>query len=162
MRILALATAALLASATAGFTAPASVSVTIGPDLQKQAVTTYGVREIDQLAAALRHDVERELARTGALDGARVELVLVDAVPNRPTFKQMSDKPGLSSLSFGVGGAKIEGRAITADGAVIPLGYKYYETDIRDAHSKWIWADAEWTFDRFAYRLGRGQNLASR
>jgi hypothetical protein len=162
MRIIALAAAALLSSATAAFAAPASVTVTIGPDLQKKAVGTYGVREVDRLAAELRKDVERELARTGAYDGARIELVLLDAQPNRPTFKQLSDKPGLSFESFGIGGARIEGQAIAADGAVTPLKYSYYQTDIRQARAYSTWSDAQWTIDRFASRLASGKAVASR
>lgn len=162
MRIIALAAVALLSSAAAAVAAPAAVTVTIGPELQKKAIEKYGVRDVDRLAAELRKDVERELARTGAYDGARIELTLTDAVPNRPTFKQLSDKPGLSYESYGIGGAKIEGRAIAPGGAVTPIKYSYYETDIRQAWAHSTWSDAQWTMDRFAYRLASGKTLASR
>mgnify|MGYP001546083532 CR=1 FL=1 len=159
---IAIAAAALLASASAALAAPAAVSVTVGPELQAKAVKTLGVRDVNDLAAQLQTTVEKRLAKTGAYDGARIELVLADARPNRPTFKQMGDRPGLSYQSFGIGGAKIEGRAIAADGAVTPIGYTYYEGDIRWARRSGTWADAEWTFDRFAYDLARGRALASR
>jgi len=162
MRITALAVVALLSSATAAFAAPASVTVTVGPDLQKKAVEKYGVRDVDRLATELRQDVERELARTGAYAGQQIELVLVDAQPNRPTFKQMSDKPGLSYQSFSIGGARIEGRAIAPGGAVTPLKYSYYETDIRQVRAYSTWSDAQWTMNRFAYRLASGKSVASR
>jgi hypothetical protein len=162
MRITALAIVALLSSATAAFAAPASVTVTVGPDLQKKAVEKYGVRDVDRLAVELRKDVERELARTGAYEGARIELVLADVQPNRPTFKQLSDKPGLSYESFSIGGARIEGRAIAPGGAVTPLKYSYYETDIRQTWARSTWWDAEWTMDRFASRLASGKSIASR
>ncbi len=162
MRTLALAAAVLLASGAAALAAPASVSVAIGPELQVKAQKTYGVKEVERLADHLRKDVERELTRSGAYDGARVELVLVDAVPNRPTFKQLGDTPGLSYQSYGVGGARIEGRIVAADGTETPVGYRYYDPDIRYAWANWTWSDAEWTFNRFAHRLGRGQALASR
>ena len=64
-------------------------------------------------------------------------------------------------VDFGPTRAKIEGRAVAADGAVTPLKYSFYETDIRQAPYRSTWSDAQWTFDRFAYRLGRGQALAS-
>ncbi|HEY8617961.1 hypothetical protein [Phenylobacterium sp.] len=162
MRTLALAAAALIASGSAALAAPASVTVAISPDLQKKAERTYGVKDVARLADALRSDVERELARTGAYDGARIELTLVDARPNRPTFKQMTDTPGLSMQSFGIGGAKIEGQAIAADGRTTPLNYSWYESDIRNTYANWVWTDAEYAFDRFARRLGRGQALARR
>lgn len=162
MRTLIFATAALAASATAAFAAPASVSVTVGPELQAKAASTLGVREVNDLANDLRTTVAKQLARTRAYDGARIELELTDAQPNRPTFKQLADKPGLSYESFGLGGARIEGSAIAPDGHVTPLSYKYYESDIRDSRRGGTWTDAEWTFDRFAYELGRGDAVASR
>ena len=162
MRITALIAAALISSATAAVAAPASVTVTVGPELQKKAVEKYGVRDVDRLATELRKDVERELARTGAYDGARIELVLMDAKPNRPTFKQLSDVPGLSYQSFGIGGARIEGQAVAPGGAVTPLKYSYYETDIRWSWANATWSDAEWTISRFAYRLASGKAIASR
>ena len=161
MRTLAFAAAALLASGSAALAAPASVSVTVGPELQATAQRTYGVRDVNRLADELRKDVERALARTGAYDDARIELVLEDARPNRPTMQQMS-KMGLSFESFGIGGATIEGHAIRPDGSMVPLSYRWYETDIRNAWAASTWHDAEWTFNRFAHRLARGETLASR
>ncbi|WP_394761685.1 hypothetical protein [Phenylobacterium sp.] len=159
--LIAISMAALL-SGSAAFAAPASVSVTVGPALQAEAVKTLGVREVNDLAAQLQRTVEKRLAKSPGYDGARIELVLSDAKPNHPTFKQMGDRPGLSYESFGVGGAKIEGRAVAADGAVTPIAYKYYESDIRWARYGGTWADAEGTFQRFAYDLGRGRSIASR
>jgi hypothetical protein len=162
MRTFAIAVAALLASATAAFAAPASVVVTVGPELHAKAVKTLGVRDVNELAVRLQTTVERRLAKTHNYDGARIELVLADAQPNRPTFKQMGDRPGLSYESFGIGGAEITGRAIAANGAVTPINYRYYESDIRWARRGGTWADAEATFDRFADNLRHDQALASR
>jgi hypothetical protein len=139
----------------AAYAAPASVSVKVGPKLEELAKTKYGAPEIERLAQRLELKVSRSLSRREALADARVELVLEDAVPNRPTFKQLGDTPGLSFESFGVGGARISGRMITADGTVTPISFKWYETDIRQAQNNWTWSDAEWAFDRFAVRLTR-------
>lgn len=166
MRTLALAAAATLSLAPAALASPqpasSTVSVTIGPELHRTAQKTYGLRDVQRLADELRADVEREVARKGGFAGARIELVLVDAKPNRPTFKQLSDTPGLSYQSFGVGGATIEGQAIAADGTVTPLNYRWYETDIRQAANSSTWSDAEWTINRFASRLGGGEVVAQR
>ncbi|HYG27147.1 MAG TPA: hypothetical protein VD906_09585 [Caulobacteraceae bacterium] len=163
MRMLAASAALiLLSSAAPAFAAPAHVSVTVGPELQAKAEKTYGVREVTRLTDSLREDVQRALARSGAYEDARVELVLVDAKPNRPTFKQMTDTPGLSMESFGVGGAAIEGRIVAADGSVTPVAYRWYESDIRQAYGNWIWHDAQWTFNRFASRLAKRDQLARR
>jgi len=162
MRRLALSAAALLASATTALAAPASVEVTVGPELQKKFEKTLGVREADLLTKDLRSTVEKRLADKAAFDGARVELVLTDAKPNRPTFKQLGDTPGLSYESFGIGGAAIEGRVTAADGTVTPVDYEWFESDIRQSRFNWVWSDAQWTFDRFARRLARGQEVARR
>jgi hypothetical protein len=154
---------ALLAGmATAAAAAPAGVNVTVAPELHKTFDTNYGAREERQLVADLQRSVERAAAKSHALDGARIELVLTDVKPNRPTFKQLGDKPGLSMESFGVGGAAIEGRVIDADGKERPIAYRWYETDIRQAYGHWVWTDATWTFDRFARRLAQGDELARR
>jgi len=162
MRLLALSAAALLASASVALAAPASVTVGVGPELQKKFDKTYGVREARLLTADLQASVEKSLAKRGVLDGARIELTLTDVKPNRPTFKQMADTPGLSMESFGIGGASIEGRVVAADGAESPVSYRWYETDIRNSRANWIWSDAEWAFDRFARRLARGEEVARR
>lgn len=159
---LAIAASAVLAGAGAAVAAPASVSVSMAPDLQAKFTKTYGQREADELTSDLKQVVERSLAKSGAHDGARVELVLTDAVPNRPTFKQLGDKPGLSMESRGVGGAAIKGRIVEADGREQPIAYHWYETDIRQVRGYWTWSDAEWVFDRFAHKLGKGEQLAER
>ena len=161
-RIVALSAAALLASVAPALAAPVSVSVTVGPELQKKFDKTYGQREADELARDLKSSVEKALARTGAYQDARIELTLTDAKPNRPTFKQLTDTPGLSMESFGIGGAAIDGHVIAADGTMTPVSYRWYETDIRQAYGDWVWSDATWTFDRFARKLARGAEVARR
>ncbi|HZZ69738.1 MAG TPA: hypothetical protein VFE18_16315 [Phenylobacterium sp.] len=161
MRILALAAATAAATgllgATAAIASPATVSVTVGPELQLKAVKSLGVREVDSLAKELQTTVEKRLAKTGAYDGARIDLVLVDAKPNHPTFKQLGDTPGLSMRSVSIGGAKIEGRAVAPDGKVTPLRYSYLEPDIRWVRGFSTWTDAEDTFSQFAAELGAGK-----
>lgn len=151
-----------LVAASPAVAASPLVEVKIGPKLHEEAVQHLGVKEVDRLAADLKRHVERELGRTGALDGARVELTLVDAEPNRPTFRQLTDRPGLSYESFGVGGAKIEGKATAADGTITPIRYQWYESDIRYARDRVTWADADSAFGQFARRLAHGEAYALR
>lgn len=162
MRLLALSAAALLASAATALAAPATVSVTLAPQLQAKFDKTFGAREAEWLSADLRASVEKAVASRPAYDGARIELVLTDVKPNRPTFKQLGDTPGLSFESFGIGGAAIEGRVVAPDGKETPVRYSWFESDIRQARGNWTWSDAEWTFDRFARKLARGEELARR
>ena len=112
----AIVTGAVGAAAAATLPPVSDVSVTIGPELQAKA-DKYGQRELDLLSSELKRDVTRALERAGSAGpgGARLELVLADAKPNRPTYKQLSDHPGLSIESFGVGGARIEGRMVYPD-----------------------------------------------
>jgi hypothetical protein len=155
---------ALAAAAQAAPLGPvADVTVTIGPKLQDKA-DQYGQRDLDYLAAELRESVQKALERADGLsaEGATIDLVLEDAVPNRPTFQQMALKPGLSYESFGIGGARISGVLTTADGRRVPLGYSWYEADIRWSQYAGTWMDAENTFDRFARRLVDGQAVAER
>ncbi|RAK68898.1 hypothetical protein [Phenylobacterium kunshanense] len=162
MRTMILSAAAWAAIANVAAAAPAEVRVAVAPALQATFEKTYGVREANLLKDELRKSVEQSLADSRALDGARIELTLVDVKPNRPTFKQLADTPGLSMQSFGVGGAALEGRVITADGTERPVAYSWYESDFRQAYGRWVWSDAEWAFDRFARKLARGETLARR
>jgi hypothetical protein len=162
MRIIAFTAVAVLLGAGAAAAAPRSVTVEISPELEAKAQRVLGVRDIDRLAADLKTETEREAAKNPALGGARIVLELADAKPNRPTFKQLSDNPGLSYQSFGVGGAQIEGHAVLPSGRVVPLSYSYYETDIRFSRLGGTWADADGVIDRFAHRLARGDLVASR
>lgn len=166
MRAALLATfASLVLSGAANATEPLSttrVEVKLSPELQKKAADDYGVRDVQRLADDLKKDVERELDRTGILAGGRVELTLVDALPNRPTFKQLGDRPSLSFESFGTGGATIEGQAISVDGHITPVRYRWYESDIRQAKLATTWSDAGRAIDRFAFQLGRGDVYARR
>jgi hypothetical protein len=161
MRALLIATAALMAAGPA-LAAPAAVTVTVAPALQKTFTTKYGEREAERLTANLQASVERAVSQSTMFEGARIELTLMDVKPNRPTFKQLGDKPGLSMQSFGVGGAAIEGKIVAPDGQATPLSYSWYETDITNAVANWVWSDAEWVFDRFAAKLARGEAVASR
>jgi hypothetical protein len=162
MRLIALTVAAALMSATAALAAPATVSISIAPDLQKTFAKSYGEREARLLTGDLAASIRKALARTGAHDGARIELTLVDVKPNRPTFKQLGDVPGLSMQSFGVGGAALEGVVTDADGRQTPIAYRWYETDIRQSYAHWVWSDAEFAFDRFARKLAAGDQFARR
>ncbi len=163
--ILAAAMAAgAISAAPAALPIPISeVTVDIGPALQAKA-DKYGQKEIDKLAKELRQDVERSLSRTGSAGarGAILHLVLADAVPNRPTFKQLGDHVGLSYESFGVGCATIEGAVSYPDGHSQPVHYQWYETDIRLSANTWTGTDATWTFQQFADRLATGKAYAER
>ena len=137
------------------------VTVTIGGDLTEN-VEDLGQHDVDRQLVRLRTVVERELARDGALQGAQVNLVLTDLKPNRPTFQQAVDRPGLSiSESISIGGATIEGEVITADGQRLPVRYSRYSPSLADVYGYSTWQDADRAYGRLADNLASGR-LVSR
>ena len=150
--------AAVLAfSAAPAMAEPALISVSLGPDLQDKA-EELGPREVQEQADRLAELVGRALAREGDLDGARIELVLTDLRPNRPTFQQMSDRPGLDGQrSRSIGGATIEGRITTADGRTLPVQYDWYSSSLADVRGINTWADADRAYRRLAVNLADGR-----
>lgn len=143
--------------AAAPASGPASVTVSIGPDLQRSA-RDLGEREVRDQADRLATVVSRELARSGALDGAQVNLVLSDIRPNRPTYEQLAARPGLDGhRSLSTGGATIEGEIITADGQRLPVRYDWYSSSLADVHGVGVWNDADRAYGRLARNLSQGR-----
>ena len=152
-------TLGVLPASAADATAPpvSSIDIVIGPGLQKQA-DDYGAREFGYLSEDLKKSVTGALNRSGRLapDGGKLELVISDAKPSRPTFAQLGRKAGLSMMSRSLGGATITGRLVTPNGD-IPINYRWYESDLRNQFATTTWSDAEQAFDMFAGRLARGE-----
>lgn len=136
-----------------------TVMVTIGGKLVDD-VEDLGQRDVNEQIDGLTRSVERELAKSGALSGAQVNLVLTDLKPNRPTFQQASDTPGLSIFeSISIGGATIEGEIITANGERLPVRYSRYSNNITDVFGYSTWWDADRAFNSFATNLSRGRSV---
>jgi hypothetical protein len=149
--------AAAIAVSAPAMAEPASVHVTLGADLQDKA-EALGRREVQEQADRLAEVVHDVLARDGALDGARIDLVLTDLKPNRPTFEQMADRPGLDGFrSRSIGGATIEGQITTADGRTLPVRYDWYSTSLAEVRGFGAWHDADRAFRRLADNLADGR-----
>jgi hypothetical protein len=160
MRQVLILTAAVAALGVAGSVhaqpAPApAVNVSIGPALQQKA-DDFGPTEIDYLAGQLRKEVQRAVAHAPA-GPVRVDLVIEDAKPNRPTSAQLGRSIGLSLRSIGVGGARVSGVATYADGSQRPIREQFYETSLRDDRGADTWYDASRAFDQVAYDLRSGR-----
>lgn len=146
----------------AGLSVPAvaqepRVTVSVGGDLIENA-EDLGQRDVDRQLQRLQQVVTRELGRSGALDGAEVNLVVTDLKPNRPTFQQASDRPGLSVFdSISIGGATIEGEVVTSDGQRRPVRYSRYSTSLAEVHGYSTWQDADRAYDRLAANLASGR-----
>ncbi len=152
-----LAAAALLAAGSAHADQPAGdITVAVGPKLQAKA-NDLGARELEYLATDLRNNVRHALDHAHGPRPLKVDLVIEDAVPNRPTFNQLGRTPGLSLRSIGLGGARISGTVTYADGVDRPLREQFFETDLIDVRGGDTWFDASRAFDRVAYDIGRGK-----
>ena len=137
------------------------VNVTIGGNLVEKA-DGLGQRDVDRQVERLTTVVSRELARRGGLEGAQVNLVLTDLKPNRPTFEQAADRPGLSVFdSISIGGATIEGEVVTSDGERLPVRYSRYSNSLAEVYGFGTWQDADRAYDRLARNLVEGR-LVSR
>lgn len=143
-----------MASAALAQSAPA-VTVGVGPMLQDK-TRSYGERDVEDLRKDLGDEMSRALGKNPAAP-VRLDLVIEDAVPNRPTFKQMGQQPSLSLRSIGVGGARISGTATFADGSTRPIRYQWYETDITSERAANTWSDADRSFMYLADQLQRGK-----
>ena len=153
--ILSLSVAAFAGAANAQSGYGPQVNVTAGALLQSKA-KSYGPRELDYLTKQLTNDVNRAVSRSAAAP-RRIDLVIEDAQPNRPTFNQLGASVGLSLKSVGVGGAQISGTITEADGSVRPIRYQYYEDDLRQERAASTWSDAERVFDMVSDQIASGR-----
>jgi opacity protein-like surface antigen len=147
--------AATLAVAAMAQAQAATVNVTVGPQLQRQ-VEKLGDREVNDQIAGLQAEVGKALAQR--YPGATANLVLVDLKPNRPTFEQVRQTPGLDPInSISIGGATIKGQIITADGQTRPVDYSYFSPSINDVWGYSVWRDADRAFERLGDRIEQGR-----
>jgi hypothetical protein len=152
-----LAALAFAQSAGAVTLAPVSFS----PEFETELNEELGVREGD----VLREDVERSiaaaLARRGVTvgeGGGTIEVVILDASPNRPTRQQLSDEPSLDFMrSFSIGGAELHGVIRGANGEVLTeVEHRRYNSSITEFHGMppaYTWSEARGAILRFANKV---------
>lgn len=151
---------AVLALAGSAMAQTPTVSVTLGEDLQREAAK-LGDAEVREQADRLAEVVSGVLDRRDALEGSRIHLVLTDLKPNRPTYRQAMDRPGLDAInSISIGGATIEGEIVTADGRRIPVRYDWYSHNLSDVRGYSTWQDADRAFARLADNLAEGRYVS--
>lgn len=127
------------------------VNVTVGPDLTRE-IKKLGDRDVDQQISDLQAQVSKALEQ--AYPGATADLVLTDLKPNRPTFQQVRDTPGLDPIrSVSVGGAAVEGQIVTADGRTLPVRFSYFTPNITDVWGFATWQDAQRAFERLGSQI---------
>jgi len=136
---------------------PVAVGVVeIGPELTEKA-QDYGPRELDRLVNKMQSALMDALmdagryTETGQPEANILLVVIEDAQPNRPTFQQLTARPGLSARSLSLGGARVT--AIMTDPAGEELGrfaYSWRTPSLDRSQYATVWGDAEHAFDRFA------------
>ena len=135
--------------------APGGVDVQLGPAVQARA-DELGRSELDGQRRELQHEVEQAIARSGRAP-VTVHLVIQDIEPNRPTSGQLGLSTGLSSTSFGLGGAAVSGEVVRADGTRLPVRYRFFQDELRNETNFTTWGDADEAFDTVARDIGSGR-----
>ena len=154
----AIAAALFGTAAFAGSAHALEVEVRLSEDFQKKIDETYGQREADYLVEALTRDLTRAFEGASV---ARIAATIEDARPNRPTFKDLGDEPGLSLQSIAIGGADLSGEIYAADGALVAeVAYDWYESDIQNAIGTATWTDAKRAMARFAKTMKKASDGA--
>ncbi|MFT3724934.1 MAG: hypothetical protein QM773_15290 [Hyphomonadaceae bacterium] len=151
MRIATIAVSAIAGLLMASPAMALTVEAKVSTDFQKKLEDDIGVRKSPILTDILTGKVEKAFAAKG-VKADRVVLTIEDAKPNRPTWEQVSNKPGLDPMrSISVGGARITGIAYDASGKELArIDYDWYETDLNNVIAATTWSDARTSFDRFA------------
>lgn len=166
--IQALIGAAALAGALC-IAAPASAGslkiepIGFSPALQTKLERTLGEREGVHLQRMVARALDRALEDTPSGAPVRIEVTIVDAQANRPTFRQLADNVSLDySGSFGIGGAALTAILRDADGREIgQIAHRYYGHDIELAAYGPDWADAQRAIDQFARKVARAYREAA-
>lgn len=144
---------AILSLGLAAMAEATTINVAFSEDFAEKLEEDYGTREGATLTDEIIEDLQREL--TGMEDKVeRVDVIILDAKPNRPTFEQISGSPGLDPIrSISIGGMSLAGTITMADGEVSEVKYDWFETDIRFSVGAATWWDANRVSRRFAKRV---------
>ena len=156
---LALASVAVLALAATATAQPVLVApVSYSPAFQASLARDLGVREGAYLANDISRAVTRALARRGIAssdNGVAIEISIIDADPNRPTFQQLNRRPGLDIASVSTGGAELHAVLRAADGRTLSeVSFRKYDDALADlVGPPTTWTTAERAINQFAEKV---------
>lgn len=148
----------LLASAAVfAFAAPAwaqSTPVSFSPEFQTALEEELGVREGEVLRTAVTDAITRELSRRGVSSNVSIEVTIIDAEPNRPTFQQLLDQPSLDFSSISIGGAELRAVVRGANGATTEVTHRRYNHSLGDLQgAATTWTEARRAIRQFAVKV---------
>lgn len=154
MRIANVAISALAGLLMAAPAFAVTVEARVSQEFQTKLQRDIGVRESKVLTESLTKKVTQVFDQK-RVKAERVVVTIEDAKPNRPTWEQTSNKPGLDPFrSVSIGGAHMTGTAYDASGKEIgKFEYQWYEPSIQNVIGYNTWTDAYRSFDRFAHRF---------
>ena len=161
MRLLAvLAGAAALAFAHVAAAAPVTLApVSFSPEFQEKIDEDLGAREGDFLRQQITERVSAALAdqRATLSSGAPlvIEILIIDADPNRPTIGQLAQRPGLDAMrSVSIGGAELRA-VLRRNGAVVEeVHHRRYNHGLQDvAFAPSTWSEAQRSIRQFAIKV---------
>ena len=151
--IAALATALLASPAYASQTG----AVTLSPQAQEKFDHVYGANEAAALSAKISEQLGAALdARGVAADkSVRIETAIIEATPDRPTYKQLAETVTLDRTnSYGLGGAILDARLVDSSGRVLSEVHdNWYANDLRLARTNDTWQSADRAIAHFANKV---------
>lgn len=152
-----IAALAIAQSASAVTLAP----VTFSPEFETELHEDIGTREGEYLRADVEDAVRSALARNGVdvgAGGGTIEIVIVDADPNRPTMQQLADRPGLDAIrSVSIGGAELHAVLRAPGGQVLTeVDHRHYNSSLAEFNGiapAAPWSEARRSIRRFAAKV---------
>jgi hypothetical protein len=157
MRVIILAATAFIVTQTASAQPVAPEQISYSPEFQTALDEEYGLREGEILRRAVADSINNELARRGVstAGGPAIEVLIVNAEPNRPTMQQLAEQPGLDSIrSISIGGADLRAVLRSADGTVVEeVEHRRFNYTIDEAVGSSTWTEARRSIRRFANKV---------
>lgn len=158
---------ALVAMSALGFASAAAAEpvsltpITFSSAFQTSLQRDIGVREGDMLRERVERAVSAALVRRGAsLQNAApitIDVEIVDANPNRPTFHQLSRPPYPSLMeSSSIGGAELHATLRGADGQVLDeISHRQYNYSFDEFRYErpTTWSEANRAINGFAEKV---------
>jgi hypothetical protein len=133
--------------------------VSFSPEFETELNEELGVREGDVLREDVEQAIAAALARRGVREGGgTIEVVIVDADPNRPTWRQLNDEPSLDYIrSFSIGGAELHAVIRGANGEVLTeVDHRRYNSSLSEFNGMppaYTWSEARRAIRRFANKV---------
>ena len=142
----------------AEFQSQAQGSIEVGQisfsEALREKADNLGRSELARLSTYLREDLERALMQASWLGVSANEtflnVVIIDAIPNRPTLTQISLFDGTHNREATAGGASLLATLVRDGEEIASFSYSWNNDELDRNASYGIWTDARTTFDRFA------------